>query len=158
MHSILLITTGENCVSDILKEIDCRLIVVDCSSFNSRLEFLQTISAVERFDIMVAFRCPYLLPSEIFNRAGITAVNIHPSLLPRYAGANPWRSMMTANETKGGVTLHHMTDRIDGGEIILQKSFDMDLTHGIEEARRKSEQIAAEILISYLESVMIFVD
>lgn len=153
MHSILLITTGENCVSDILKKTDCQLVVVDCNVFKNRAEFIHAISVVERFDIMVTFRCPYFVPPEIFNRAYIAALNIHPSLLPQYAGVNPWISMMTANETRGGVTLHYMTEKIDRGGIIIQKSFDMDLTHGFEDARRKSEQIAAEILMAYLESM-----
>lgn len=83
----------------------------------------------------------------------MAAVNIHPSLLPQYAGANPWQNMIVAHETHGGVTLHHITDKMDGGEIIMQRCFDMDLSQGIEEARKKSEVIAAEILSSYLSDL-----
>ena len=146
-------TTGRNRVSHALERINSQTTIIDCSLFKSRAEFLQTLSAIKPFDIMVTFRCPYLVPTEIFSRARIAAVNIHPSLLPRYAGANPWLYMMAAHETEGGVTLHHLTDKIDDGEIILQKSFYMDLSDGFEDARRKSEQIAVDLLLMYLREL-----
>ena len=153
MYSILLVTTGRNRVSDILDTIECRPTVIDCSAFRHRTEFLNALSHIEHFDVMVTFRCPYFVPPEIFSRAGLIAVNIHPSLLPQYAGANPWQRMKAAHETKGGVTLHRMTDALDGGEVIIQRCFDMDLGPGIEDARNRSEQIAAEILLSFLTSI-----
>lgn len=153
MYSILLVTTGQNRVSDILAKIDWQSTVLDCSVFRSRTEFLNALSNIEHFDIMVTFRCPYFVPPDIFSRARLAAVNIHPSLLPQYAGVNPWQSMKSAHETKGGVTLHQITDKIDGGKVIIQRCFDMDLSHGIEEARNQSEQIAAEILLSFLMSI-----
>lgn len=152
-YSILLVTTGQNRVSDILSKINCRSTVIDCSAFRNRTEFLNALSNMGHFDIMVTFRCPYFVPPEIYGRAGVIAVNIHPSLLPQYAGVNPWQSMKAAKETKGGVTLHYITDKIDAGKVIEQRCFTMDLNYGIEDARNKSEQIAAEILLSFLMSI-----
>lgn len=54
-------------------------------------------------------------------------INIHPSLLPAYGGKGMWghhvhEAVIKAGETKSGVTVHHVTEDIDGGDIILQRS------------------------------------
>ena len=48
------------------------------------------------------------------------AINLHPSLLPKHAGRNPFKSVIAAGEIFSGVTAHHMTDKFDDGEIIDQ--------------------------------------
>lgn len=54
-------------------------------------------------------------------------INIHPSLLPTYGGPGMWghhvhEAVLAAGETKSGITIHHVTTEIDGGEIIFQAS------------------------------------
>jgi len=48
------------------------------------------------------------------------AINLHPSLLPKHAGRNPFRAVIAAGEIFSGVTAHYMTDKFDDGEIIDQ--------------------------------------
>ncbi len=50
-------------------------------------------------------------------------VNIHPSLLPAFKGANAYRDAYDAGVKQSGVTLHLVTEALDHGPIILQKSF-----------------------------------
>lgn len=154
MGSILLVTTGANRLTEIISASNYPSTIIDCNAFKNRTEFLRSLYAIEQFDIMVTFRCPYLIPPEIYKRAIITAVNIHPTLLPDYPGANPWQQMTAADETNGGVTLHHITDQADCGEIIIQKRFEMDLSRGYNDARIKSEELATEILSSYLKDIL----
>lgn len=57
-------------------------------------------------------------------------VNIHPSLLPAYGGKGMYghhvhEAVIAAGEKKSGVTVHYVTDRIDGGEIVMQQSVDI---------------------------------
>jgi phosphoribosylamine--glycine ligase/phosphoribosylaminoimidazole synthetase len=57
--------------------------------------------------------------------------NIHPSLLPRYAGGmnlSVHESVLTANnrEYVTGCTLHQVTEKVDGGRIVLQKQVLID--------------------------------
>lgn len=47
-------------------------------------------------------------------------LNIHPSLLPKYKGANAVRDALTAGETITGCTAHFVTEEMDSGEIIAQ--------------------------------------
>lgn len=66
-----------------------------------------------------------MVPSELIRRFGQRIVNIHPSLLPRHGGKgmygmNIHRAVIAAGDTETGITIHHVSDEIDGGGIIFQ--------------------------------------
>ena len=56
----------------------------------------------------------------VLKYAKLGSFNLHKSLLPLHSGANPifWTIL---NNTPAGHTIHKMNDKIDAGEIILQK-------------------------------------
>jgi phosphoribosylglycinamide formyltransferase-1 len=47
-------------------------------------------------------------------------LNIHPSLLPKYAGLHTHRRALEAREAEHGVTVHFVTAELDGGPRALQ--------------------------------------
>ena len=111
---------------------------------------MEAIAAKPCFDWLITYRCPYIIPADIFGRARIEAVNIHPSLLPSYPGLNPWEEMSKVHEQQGGVTLHRLTEEADKGEIIMQESFAIELDKGIDEARDRADNVAARLCRDYL--------
>lgn len=57
-------------------------------------------------------------------------INIHPSLLPAYGGKGMYghhvhEAVIAAGEKESGVTVHYVTEEIDGGEIVLQQSVEV---------------------------------
>lgn len=50
------------------------------------------------------------------------AVNIHPSLLPKYRGLHTHRRALEAGDKTHGLSIHYVTSELDGGPIILQQS------------------------------------
>jgi phosphoribosylglycinamide formyltransferase 1 len=48
-------------------------------------------------------------------------VNIHPSLLPKFAGLEAWKQALAANEKWTGVTVHYVDEKIDHGDVIAQR-------------------------------------
>ena len=50
-------------------------------------------------------------------------LNIHPSLLPRYRGAAPVQRALMEGETSTGVTLFQLTEGMDEGPVLFQKSY-----------------------------------
>jgi phosphoribosylglycinamide formyltransferase-1 len=50
-------------------------------------------------------------------------LNIHPSLLPKYAGLHTHRRVLAAHESEHGATVHFVTAELDGGPPIIQARF-----------------------------------
>lgn len=68
--------------------------------------------------IVVAFR---MLPKSVWSMPAYGTFNLHASLLPEYRGAAPINWAIINGESKTGVTTFFIDDKIDTGEIILQK-------------------------------------
>jgi len=47
-------------------------------------------------------------------------LNIHPSLLPDYAGLDTHRRVLAAGEIQHGVSVHYVNDQLDGGPVVRQ--------------------------------------
>jgi phosphoribosylglycinamide formyltransferase 1 len=61
-----------------------------------------------------------ILSAEFVARFAGRILNIHPSLLPKYAGLHTHRRVLEARETEHGVTVHFVTEQLDGGPAVLQ--------------------------------------
>lgn len=53
------------------------------------------------------------------------AINFHDGPLPRYAGRHATTWALLAGENRHGVTWHVMTSDVDGGDILVQRTFDV---------------------------------
>lgn len=47
-------------------------------------------------------------------------LNIHPSLLPKYKGVNTHQRALDAGDEEHGVSVHFVTEELDGGPVVLQ--------------------------------------
>ncbi len=80
------------------------------------LERLTQLNA--NLQIVVAFR---MLPKVVWQMPSFGTFNLHASLLPEYRGAAPINWAIINGEKKTGVTTFFIDEKIDTGEIILQK-------------------------------------
>lgn len=62
-----------------------------------------------------------LTPNFIAPFAG-RILNIHPSLLPKYRGLHTHRRALEGGDTEHGVSVHFVTQELDGGPVIIQAS------------------------------------
>ena len=81
------------------------------------------------------------------------AINIHPSLLPKYRGPTPSNWAIIFDEKKTGVTLHKLARHLDGGDILIQHELDLrkDETDG--ELRARLAVLVGEVLTEYIAGV-----
>ena len=61
-----------------------------------------------------------ILSAEFVARFTGRILNIHPSLLPKYAGLHTHRRVLEARDAEHGVTVHFVTEELDGGPPVLQ--------------------------------------
>jgi phosphoribosylglycinamide formyltransferase-1 len=78
--------------------------------------------------------------------ANIRSINLHPALLPAFKGAKAIERSFESDEKVCGVSVHWVTDELDGGEIILQKSFTKNPNDNLEEFSAKIREIEHELL------------
>lgn len=151
---VLLITTGEHSVSaHLMCSLDWDTCVIQCHPLESLVSRIDETIVKYSPDIIFTYRCPMILPSNIFSAAPLGAYNIHPSLLPKYPGLNPWDEMFKDRERQGGVTLHSLSSKVDAGPIVCQQAFEITSQDTFETARNKADRIAAEILCSFLSQL-----
>lgn len=60
------------------------------------------------------------LKKEIYELPVIGTINVHPSLLPKYRGPNPYLQTIWHGEKESGVTFHLMNENFDEGAILAQ--------------------------------------
>jgi phosphoribosylglycinamide formyltransferase 1 len=52
-------------------------------------------------------------------------INIHPSLLPKYRGLHTHKRAIEAGDALHGVSVHYVTQELDGGPVIMQACIDV---------------------------------
>jgi len=107
------------------KKLGVDVIMIDHTLYESREAFdtkiVESIQALN-VDLMVLAGFMRIL-TPIFTQ-NIRSINIHPSLLPDFKGANALERSYASEKKMAGVTAHIVVEEVDGGEIIMQKSFD----------------------------------
>ena len=100
--------------------------------------------------IVVAFR---ILPEEIYSIPRYGSFNLHASLLPKYRGAAPINRAIINGETKTGVTTFFLQQRVDTGNIILQKEIDIEEPDNAGTLHDKLAVLGAEAILETVEMI-----
>ena len=66
-----------------------------------------------------------IISKNIINKYQGKIINIHPSLLPKFKGLNTFSRMLKNKEKKAGCTVHFVSEKLDSGNVIIQKNFNI---------------------------------
>jgi len=84
-------------------------------------EFLEALRALAP-DLLVVVAYGRFIPELALAVSRLRGINLHPSLLPRYRGAAPIPRAIAAGERETGVTVLHLSEEMDAGDIIVQRA------------------------------------
>jgi len=73
-------------------------------------------------ELLVVVAYGRFLPARLLAMPRLGGINLHPSLLPRYRGAAPIPRAIEAGDRETGVTVLHLSDEMDAGDLILQRA------------------------------------
>lgn len=96
---------------------------INHKQFSSREEFDQILSqTIDQYqpEIIILAGFMRILTSKFTQKYTGKMLNIHPSLLPKFQGLNTHQRALDAGESEHGVSVHFVTDELDGGPIIAQ--------------------------------------
>lgn len=97
-------------------------------------------------DLIIVAAYGKILPKSLLELPRHGCINVHASLLPRYRGAAPIQWAIVRGEVRTGVTIMQMNERMDAGDILLQRetTIGADETYG--ELQARLAQLGAEAL------------
>src|SRR5204862_8119528 len=83
-------------------------------------------------------------------------INIHPSLLPYFPGAAPYKQAYESGVRVHGCTAHFVTEQLDEGPVILQDVFHINVgIDTLDDVKQKGLDLEAKTLS---KSVQLFLD
>ena len=122
----------------------------------SRTEFDSQMTEVfkkKQVDLILLIGFMRILSSEFCNEWRDKILNVHPSLLPKYAGGmdiNVHAEVIKNKEKETGCTIHFVTDQVDGGPILIQKRCLIDPVDTPKTLKNKVQKLEGE---AFLEAV-----
>ena len=114
---------------------------------------LQQILALNP-DLVVTAAFGQILPKELLDAPHLGCINVHASLLPAYRGGAPIHQAIIDGQSKTGVTIMYMAEKLDAGDIISQREIaieDTDHTGGMFE---KLSVVGRELLKDTMPAII----
>jgi methionyl-tRNA formyltransferase len=101
-------------------------------------------------DLIISTSYGQKIPADVIKKTKYGGINVHPSLLPRFRGADPTPWVLMSGDPTTGATLITLADKFDQGLILAQEKIpvsDNDLTESL---RHKTFLLGAELLVKTL--------
>ncbi len=104
-------------------------------------------------DILTVVSYGEYIPRSIYEAPPYRAINVHPSLLPRWRGAAPVRYALLAGDEVTGVTIQYIHKRMDAGDILLQEKVPIEPGDDHGSLSGKLHPIGARLLVTALDGL-----
>eukprot|EP00009_Paramoeba_aestuarina_P000130 CAMPEP_0201509828 /NCGR_PEP_ID=MMETSP0161_2-20130828/2764_1 /ASSEMBLY_ACC=CAM_ASM_000251 /TAXON_ID=180227 /ORGANISM="Neoparamoeba aestuarina, Strain SoJaBio B1-5/56/2" /LENGTH=384 /DNA_ID=CAMNT_0047904891 /DNA_START=107 /DNA_END=1258 /DNA_ORIENTATION=- len=104
------------------------------------------------FDLAVVASFPHRIPESYLNQLSLGAINMHPSMLPRYRGPAPvYRAMLDGVE-ESGISIATVEKTIDTGKILMREPFTMPPEESYENVLRVMAWKGARMTVEAVEN------
>lgn len=128
-----------------LRNLSCELIETDKVNLDSALKIFSGKA-------LISIGFPYLLPKNLFSLFS-PALNIHPTLLPKFRGPTSGAYILIQNEHESGSTVHYMTEEMDSGDIVAQSRIALSPFETIRSLQRKVYGTEPQLLLDALRAL-----
>lgn len=103
-----------------------------------------------RPDVIVVVAYGQIIPASIINLPRHKSVNVHFSLLPKYRGASPVQWAVLNGETRTGVTIFRLNEKMDEGDILASEEVTILPRENAHSLETRLSHIGAELLLKTL--------
>ncbi len=115
-------------------------------------DFISTLKKYNA-DIFVVAAYGQILPEEVLNMPKYGSINVHGSILPAYRGAAPIQRAIMDGQKETGITIMYMEKGLDCGDIISQRSLNIQYDDTYGTLSQKLAVCGAELLIETLDLI-----
>jgi formyltetrahydrofolate deformylase len=114
-------------------------------------------------DLVVLARYMRILPQTIVEAFRHRIINIHPSLLPYFPGAAPYKQAFESGVRVHGCTAHFVTEQLDEGPVIMQDVFHINVgIDTLDDVKLKGLELEGRVLSKavqlYLDEELVVVE
>ena len=132
------------------KAIELGLKVIEVENLKSE-EFESALKELKAdLFVVVAFR---ILPKNILEIPKIGSINLHASLLPKYRGAAPIHWAVINGEEETGFTIFFLDEKVDTGNIVLQKKIPISDTETTGEVYARLMAVGSDKLLESIDLI-----
>ena len=107
----------------------------------------------ERADFFIVADYGEIISEDLLALPSGFTLCVHPSLLPRYRGAAPIEETLMNGDRKSGVTIFKMSERVDAGDLILQKAVIINYDDDFLSLSQKLAKEGALLLIEAIKKI-----
>ena len=125
----------------------------------SRSEYDQEISKRllhYHVDLVVLIGYMRILSAEFVSAWHDRVINIHPSLLPAFAGkmdAEVHKAVLDSGVQETGCTVHYVTEQVDAGPILLQKKCPVLAGDTIDSLKQRVQELEGIALVDAIQTM-----
>ncbi|RPG64817.1 MAG: phosphoribosylglycinamide formyltransferase [Flammeovirgaceae bacterium TMED290] len=116
---------------------------------------MSQILELKKVDLILLIGFMRILSSSFIDRWAGRIVNVHPSLLPKYAGGMNemvHESVLRAGDKETGCTIHLVTKEVDGGPILLQLSCPVEASDTVEDLKNKVQKLEGRAFVNVIKN------
>ena len=109
----------------------------------------------KKIDLILLIGFMRILSPRFVDRWDGKIINVHPSLLPKYAGGmnnDVHASVLAAGDEETGCSIHLVTKEVDGGPILLQRSCPVFESDSVESLKERVQKLEGEAFIEVINN------
>lgn len=104
-------------------------------------------------DLFVVVAYGQYIPQRVIDLAPHEAINVHPSLLPKYRGSAPIQWAILNGDTETGVSIIHVAKKMDAGDILRQERYPLGRDETSATLHGKLAVAGAELLLKAIDDI-----
>ena len=129
-----------------------KLNIFQPEKITNNTEFKDEIKALNP-DLVCVVSYGVILPKSFLKIPRLGCINVHPSMLPKYRGSAPIQWAIINGDKKTGVTIMYLNEKMDAGDIIIQKEVEIGEDETTGELWNRLSKIGAELLIESIKNI-----
>ncbi len=118
---------------------------------NIRQEYQEILNL--KPDIIITCAYGQIVPKELLQNPVLGCINVHASLLPKLRGGAPIHKAIINGDSKTGITIMYMEEKLDCGDIIASKETQISMEDNLERLHNRLSIIGKELLLDTLPSI-----
>ncbi|MCF7816430.1 MAG: methionyl-tRNA formyltransferase [Kiritimatiellales bacterium] len=104
-------------------------------------------------DLFIVVAYGQYIPSRVIHLAPCEAINMHPSLLPKYRGSAPIQWAIANGDSLTGVSIIYLAQKMDAGDILRQETYPISDADTSGELHGKLAVLGADLLLQAIDDI-----